>query len=130
MFVHTPENFFSDFRERVASKVLKKLNKTFFAEEFAVRIPGFRHPVCKQADQIARLGGYQVLTHAPYFHEFVVRGPRPPEELNRGLLAEGILGGLPLGRFFPQLADCALYCCTEMNSRAEIDRLVGALASA
>ncbi len=82
------------------------------------------------AAQIARLPGYAVLTPEPYFHEFVVRCPLPPEELNRRLLADGILGGLPLGRFFPELADCALLCCTEMNTRAEIDKLVAALAAA
>jgi glycine dehydrogenase subunit 1 len=82
------------------------------------------------ADQIARLPGYQVLTPAPFFHEFVVRGPEPPEATNRRLREAGILGGLPLGRFYPALADCALYCCTEMNTRAEIDALVAALAAA
>jgi glycine dehydrogenase subunit 1 len=80
------------------------------------------------AAQIARLPGYTVLTPEPFFHEFVVRGPRPPEEINARLLEAGILGGLPLRRLEPALADCALYCCTEMNTRAEIDALVGVLA--
>jgi glycine dehydrogenase subunit 1 len=80
------------------------------------------------AAEIARLPGYEVLTPAPFFHEFVVRGSRPPAELNRRLLEEGIMGGLPLGRFYPGLADCALYCCTEMNTRAEIDHLVRVLS--
>jgi glycine dehydrogenase subunit 1 len=82
------------------------------------------------AREIAALPGYEVLTPESFFHEFVVRGPRRPEELGRRLLAENVLGGLPLGRFYPQLADCALYCCTEMNTREEIDRLVAALAAA
>jgi glycine dehydrogenase subunit 1 len=81
------------------------------------------------AAAIARLPGYAVLTPEPFFHEFIVRCPRPPAELNRRLLAEGILGGLPLGRFYPALADCALYCCTEMNTRAEIDRLCEVLSA-
>jgi glycine dehydrogenase subunit 1 len=82
------------------------------------------------AGEIARLPGYEVLTPEPFFHEFMVRGPRPADELSRRLLAEDIMGGLPLGRFYPDLADCALYCCTEMNTRAEIDHLVRALADA
>jgi glycine dehydrogenase subunit 1 len=80
------------------------------------------------AAQIARLPGYEVLTPEPFYHEFVVRGPLPPDELSRRLLAADILGGLPLGRFYPDLADCALYCCTEMNTRAEIDQLVRMLS--
>jgi glycine dehydrogenase subunit 1 len=82
------------------------------------------------AREIASLPGYEVLTTDPFFHEFVVRGPRRPEELGRRLLAANVLGGLPLGRFYSQLAECALYCCTEMNTREEIDRLVAALAVA
>jgi len=80
------------------------------------------------AAEIARLPGFQVLTPEPFFHEFVVRGPRPPDAMNRRLLAADILGGLPLGRFFPALADCTLYCCTEMNTRAEIDELIRVLS--
>jgi len=39
-----------------------------------------------------------------------------------------IIGGLALGRFYPELKDCLLMCVTEMMSRAEIDRFVAALA--
>jgi glycine dehydrogenase subunit 1 len=79
------------------------------------------------ASEIARLPGYEVLTPDPFFHEFVVRGPCLPEDLNRALLAERIMGGFPLGRHYPNLADCALYCCTELNTRAEIDHLIRVL---
>src|SRR5262249_13826598 len=75
----------------------------------------------------AALASYTVLTSGPLFHEFVVRGPRDPDELSRRLLARGIVAGLPLGRYYPGLADCALYCCTEMTTRAETERLVEAL---
>jgi glycine dehydrogenase subunit 1 len=80
------------------------------------------------AGEIGRLPGCQVITPEPFFHEFVVCGPQAPEVLNRRLLAANVLGGLPLGRFYPELADCALYCCTEMNTRAEIDQLIRALS--
>ena len=38
-----------------------------------------------------------------------------------------ILAGYPLGRDYPELADALLLCCTEANTRAEIDRLIEAL---
>ncbi len=33
-----------------------------------------------------------------------------------------IIGGLPLGRFYPELADCSLVCATEMTKRSQMDQ--------
>ena len=38
-----------------------------------------------------------------------------PELLNKALLKKKIIGGLPLGRFYPELADSMLLCATEMS---------------
>lgn len=76
---------------------------------------------------IARVPGYRIAFPSPTFHEFVVRCPLPPAEINRRLLEHGILGGLPLGRFYPEFADCWLVCVTERRTREEIDRLAGQL---
>ena len=60
----------------------------------------------------------------PFFNEFVVStGERSPDEINKALLDKKIIGGLPLGRFYPELADAMLLCATEMSRRAEMDRL-------
>ncbi len=75
-------------------------------------------------ERIAALPGYRLAFRAPTFNEFVVRCPVPPAEINRRLLEHGILGGLPLGRFYPELADGWLLCVTEQRTREEIDRLV------
>src|SRR5450756_372458 len=65
----------------------------------------------------------------PFFNEFVVKaGARLPEAVNRALLEKKIVGGLPLGRFYPELADCMLLCATEMTKRADMDALAGVLA--
>jgi len=66
----------------------------------------------------------------PGFHEFVLRLPRPAEEVFARLLRRGIAAGLPLGRHWPELADCLLVCVTEKRTRAEIDRLAAELARA
>jgi glycine dehydrogenase subunit 1 len=58
----------------------------------------------------------------PVFNEFVVRCGNP-EALNQALLAEKIIGGIPLGRFYPELADSMLLCATEMTRRDEMDTL-------
>jgi glycine dehydrogenase subunit 1 len=65
----------------------------------------------------------------PFFNEFVVRaGARSPEEVNQALLERRIIGGLPLGRFYPELADSMLVCATEMSRREDMDILAEALA--
>jgi glycine dehydrogenase subunit 1 len=83
------------------------------------------------AEQIAALPGYKIANTAPFFDELVVRCPRPVEEVKLRLAERNVLAGYALGRDYPELADGLLVCCTENNTREEIDRLVeglGALA--
>ncbi|NJD67152.1 MAG: aminomethyl-transferring glycine dehydrogenase [Candidatus Methylomirabilota bacterium] len=64
------------------------------------------------------------------FNEFVVRVKKgTPAQVNRALLAKGIIGGLELGRFYPELSDCLLLCVTEQNSREVIDALCKMMGS-
>jgi len=79
------------------------------------------------ADQIAALPGFEVQRDRPFFHEFVVRCPRPVSEINTALIERGIIGGVDLGADYPSLKDHMLLCVTEMNHKAEIDLLVAAL---
>jgi glycine dehydrogenase subunit 1 len=81
------------------------------------------------AQQIAALPGFQVDTSRPFFQEFVMRCPRPVDEINRHLFDDhDIIGGYDLGHDYPHLADHMLLCVTEMNSREEIDMLVEGLS--
>ena len=58
----------------------------------------------------------------PFFNEFVARSDgKSPEQINAALLEQKIIGGLPLGRFYPELSNCMLLCATEMNRRPEMD---------
>jgi glycine dehydrogenase subunit 1 len=61
-----------------------------------------------------------------FFNEFVARVGKP-EEINKALLKKKIIGGLPLGKFYPELADCMLLCATEMSKRADMDAIGDAL---
>ena len=81
------------------------------------------------AAELARLPGLSQRFPRPFLREFAIRTPRPAAELNRQLWADhGIIGGLDLGRFDLGLDGCWLLTATELNSRADIDRLVAALA--
>lgn len=67
---------------------------------------------------------------SPHFQEFVVNFDgtgRSVSEINRALLARGIFGGKDLSDEFPELGESALYCVTEVHTKADIDMLVSAL---
>jgi glycine dehydrogenase subunit 1 len=74
------------------------------------------------------LDGYAVRFAAPTFNEFVLRVPGRASETLAALQARGIIGGLDLGRFYPELADCIVMTATELTTAAEIERLAAALA--
>lgn len=79
------------------------------------------------AEQISKLDGYSVVSQTPFFHEFVVKCPKPVEEINWHLLDHDILGGYDLGQDYPSLAGHMLIAVTEMVSKDEIDALCEAL---
>jgi glycine dehydrogenase subunit 1 len=82
------------------------------------------------AQQIAAAPGFNVLTTAPFFHEFIVECPLPAAEVNNRLLEYGIIGGYDLHQAYcdrPEMLKRLLVAVTEMNSRADIDNLVEAL---
>jgi glycine dehydrogenase subunit 1 len=85
------------------------------------------HKAHYAAQQIAAIPGFDLVGDKPFFKEFVVRCPRSPGEINQALLERGIIGGYDLGYDYPHLENHMLLCVTEMNTRAEIDRLVEAL---
>ena len=65
---------------------------------------------------------------APRFNEFVVQTSEDPYAINERLLEQKIVGGLPLKKFYPELGNAALWCCTELTTRAMIDTAVGLAA--
>ena len=76
---------------------------------------------------LCALPGYSAAFSGPFFKEFAVRCPDDPKVINKRLLEQGIIGGLPLGDTYPELADMMLLCVTEQRSKEEIDALVHAL---
>jgi len=65
----------------------------------------------------------------PTFKEFVVRDTQGrAHELLADACDAGFLAGVPLDRWYPELADCFLVTVTEKRTRAEIDALAGLAA--
>lgn len=82
------------------------------------------------ARQIAALDGFDLRFQSPFFKEFVVRTTKDVSQVLAHARQQGILGGLELKPWYPQMADCFLVAVTEKRTRSEIDALVQALKEA
>src|SRR5512132_4188371 len=54
------------------------------------------HKAHYAAGRIAALPGFELWSETPFFHEFIVRCPKPVDAINEHLLDHGILGGYDL----------------------------------
>ena len=125
-------------RERATSNICtnQALNALAAAAYMAAMGPAGLRTVASQcyhkahyaAARIGALPGYEVVSD-PFFHEFVVRCPRPVDEIGRRLLEQSIIAGYDLRDDYPELGEALLVCVTEMNSRAQIDGLVSAMGA-
>ena len=77
---------------------------------------------------VTRIGGYTSRFAAPTFNEFVLRVPGRASATLGALRERGIIGGLDLGRYYPELNDCILMSATELTTTAQIERLAAAIA--
>jgi glycine dehydrogenase subunit 1 len=90
------------------------LQKSQYAMKKIAGIPGLKVPRFK----------------SPHFKEFVVDftgAGKTVADINQALLGRGIFGGRDLGRDFPGLAGCALFCVTEVHTKDDLDSLAAAL---
>jgi glycine dehydrogenase subunit 1 len=79
------------------------------------------------ADRLGAITGIALAFPERHFlNEFPVRMFHVEQSLSR-LGAAGILGGLPVRRWYPELEDVVVFCCTEVNDPAAIDKLVSVL---
>jgi glycine dehydrogenase subunit 1 len=76
------------------------------------------------AERLSAASSLALAFSRPTFKEFVVRVQgRPVEALIENGLAQNILAGVPLARWYPKLSDCLLVAVTEKRTKEEIDRL-------
>ncbi len=53
---------------------------------------------------------------------------KPSQHINGELEAKKIIGGLALEKFYPELKNTMLLCCTEMSKKTHMDQLAEAFA--
>ena len=71
-----------------------------------------------------KIPGFKVSKEWTFFNEFVVECPKDPKTINDFLLHEGVLGGLDLGDYYPDMKNCLLLAVTEKNTKEDIDILI------
>ena len=75
-------------------------------------------------DQLTAGGKVSKVFDRPIFKEFVVRvNDGRVDDLFEAAKKQYILPGVPLGRWYPQFADCLLVAVTEKRTKEEINRL-------
>ena len=80
------------------------------------------------AEQISKLDGYELaFPETPFFHEFVIKTPKPVAEINAHLQEHWILGGYDLSETYPELKNHMLVAVTEKISKYDIEDFVAAL---
>ncbi|WP_406676743.1 aminomethyl-transferring glycine dehydrogenase subunit GcvPA [Moorella sp. ACPs] len=77
--------------------------------------------------RLAALPGVTPVFHGPFFCEFVLRTKLTPDEVARGLAAQGFAAGFDLSPYYPEIAGAILFAVTEVRTRTEIDALVAAM---
>ena len=80
-------------------------------------------------EKIAPLKGFRVDLKSPIFNEFVVFSEKPFAEIQSKLLAQGILPGIDLTRYYPEMKNAFLVCATETKIQEDLDQFVDALTN-
>ena len=73
-------------------------------------------------EQVTAIPGVVRLHSEPYFHEAVIALDVPAQEVLRALRAQGIVGGVDVSRWYPELGDAILVCATETRTPEDLRR--------
>ena len=79
------------------------------------------------AGQLGQRNGYRLAFPGSFLWEFAIHTPYPAEQTQGFMLERGVLPGLPLGRYYPELADALLISVTELNHPRAMDRFLEVL---
>jgi glycine dehydrogenase subunit 1 len=79
------------------------------------------HNAQQLAQQLTQIPGVSLVFQSPFFHEFIIRIPKPVKQVLAHLAKIGIQAGLDLTTLYPELANSLLICVTETKTQADID---------
>ncbi len=107
----------------IATIYLALMGKTGLRNAAALNLTRSR----ELASAVANVEGVRLKYATPFFNEFVADVGRPAGEVLSALRARRILGGLDLGRFYPELGTCILMTATELTTSGDVRALADAL---
>ncbi len=110
----------------IATIYLALMGKTGLRDAAALNLARSR----ELASAVANVDGVKIKYAAPFFNEFVVDVGAPAGGVLSSLLGLGILGGVDLGRWYPELQFCILMTATELTTSGDIAALAAALDGA
>ena len=76
------------------------------------------------AQQAAMIAGVERLFSEPFFHEVVLTFEVPVADVLRAMEAQGMIGGLDLTPYYPELGNALLVCATETKTPADIRKFL------
>ena len=79
--------------------------------------------------ELSKLPGYEILNKKPVYNEFLVKCP-DIDSLIEQCKIRNLLPPLKVSKYYPEMANIALVCVTEVNSKASIEAFIEAARSA
>ncbi len=107
----------------IATIYLALMGKTGLRDAAALNL----HRSRELATAVSSIDGIDLKFTAPFFNEVVVDVHQPASEVLAKLQERKILGGVDLGRWYPELSTCILMNATELTTSGEIAALATAL---
>jgi glycine dehydrogenase subunit 1 len=74
----------------------------------------------KLSEQLDKVAGVNRRFNRPFFHEAVFEFEQPVADVMHDLSEQGIVGGVALQDYYPELGNCLLVCATETKTEADI----------
>lgn len=78
-------------------------------------------------EQLMKSGMGRAVYDLPFFNEFVVELKEPASTANKRLARMGVIGGLDLSRFYPDMENKMLLTATELTTPGDVDKLLEGL---
>jgi glycine dehydrogenase subunit 1 len=81
------------------------------------------------AEQLTKIDGISLAYKGPFLNESVIQVQQPVSTVLNVLKERGVLGGVDLSTFHPELKNHILIAVTEMNSREDLDKFIQELTN-